>query len=271
MEEDKKEMSFLDHLEALRWHLVRSVISIFALSILCFLNSDLIFNKIIFALISPDFITFQWLSNLSEYIGLGELSFSGLASLKNLQELNPGDQFFAHIKISIYSGFILSFPYVIWEMFNFVRPALHTQENRIFTLVMFFSSCLFLMGILFGYYFVSPLSLNFLAGYNIIDAINKEETTFVFSSVIYLVSTICFAMGILFELPVLTYLLSKLGFLTPEFMRSYRRHAIVLILVIAAVITPPDVISQILVAIPVFFLYEVSIMVSKRANKNRKT
>ena len=124
------------------------------------------------------------------------------------------------------------------------------------------------MNILFGYYFVSPLSLNFLGGYDIIYLINKEETTFVFSSVIYLVSTICFAMGILFELPVLTYLLSKLGLLTPEFMRKYRRHAIVLILVVAAIITPPDVISQILVAIPVFFLYEVSIIVSKRVNKN---
>ena len=268
MAQDKEELSFLGHLEALRWHLVRSFIAIFVLSILCFLNSDLIFNKIIFALISPDFITFQWLSNISQYIGLGELSFSGLNSLKNLQELNPGDQFFSHIKISIYSGFILSFPYIIWEIFSFIRPALHTKENRIVTIVMFFSSFLFLTGILFGYYFVSPLSLNFLGGYDIIDLINKEETTFVFSSVIYLVSTICFAMGILFELPVLTYLLSKLGFLTPEFMRKYRRHAIVLILVVAAVITPPDVISQILVAIPVFFLYEVSIIVSKRANKN---
>tara|TARA_B100000214_G_C23694712_1_gene502473 strand:- start:122 stop:673 length:552 start_codon:yes stop_codon:yes gene_type:complete len=168
-------------------------------------------------------------------------------------------QFAAHITTSIFAGFIVAFPYIFWELWTFVRPALHTSEIKLARGIVFFSSGLFLFGILFGYYIISPLSVNFLGSYQVSNIVANEISL---GSFISTVTTVSLANGIIFELPILVYFLTKIGLITPNFMRIYRRHAMVLILIISAIITPPDIISQVLVSLPLILLYEVSIKIS---------
>lgn len=267
MENQEKEMSFLAHLEVLRWHLVRSVLAIILFAVLAFFYKDIVFNDILFAPTNPDFISYRVFSSMSNFFGMGALSFDHLSSFSNLLNDALFAKFFAHIKISIYAGFVLSFPYVIWEIFRFVKPALHPTENRVATGGIFFSSILFLLGLLFGYYLVTPLSLNFLVAYDL--GVDNIKDFINFTDVISNITTICFANGIIFELPMLVYFLSRIGLLTPNFMKKYRRHAIVLTLIFSAIITPPDPISQVLVALPILVLYEMSIKISKRVLKRQ--
>ena len=262
----EKEISFLDHLEILRWHLIRSAAAIILFSILAFIFSDFVFNSVLLAPTNSNFITYQFLSDFSEFIGTGEMQFKHLSKLENLSVLKLTDQFISHIKFSLYAGFVLAFPYIIWEIFRFVKPALHANENRIANSLIFFASILFFLGLLFGYYFVSPLSINFLASYSIS---GQLQLMIEFTNIISIVTTISFANGLLFELPILAYFLSRIGLITPEIMRKYRKHAIVLILILSAIITPPDIFSQILVSIPVLLLYELSIKISKRVLKKQ--
>ena len=176
-------------------------------------------------------------------------------------------QFSTHVTTSIFAGFVVAFPYVFWEFWRFIRPALHVNESTMARGIVFFSSLLFLLGVLFGYYVIAPLSVNFLGSYQVSSTVANQITL---SSFISTVTTVSFANGIIFELPILVYFLTKIGLLTPEFMRVYRKHAIVVILILAAVITPPDVTSQILVSLPLIVLYEISIKISARVIKNQK-
>ena len=252
------DMSFLDHLEVFRWHLIRSMIAIMLFASIAFLFKDFIFDIVLLGPKSPQFITYRILCDFSNFIGLQDV-FCFTESPFSLINISMSGQFSTHITTSIFAGFIIAFPYVIWEIWTFIRPALHDSESRSIRGVVFFSSILFMIGIMFGYYIVSPISINFLGSYNVSETISNQITL---SSFIVTVTTITLANGIIFELPILVYFLTKLGLLTPEFMRTYRRHALILTLLLSAIITPPDITSQILVAVPIIVLYEISIKIS---------
>tara|TARA_A100001037_G_scaffold296305_1_gene316620 strand:- start:232 stop:1035 length:804 start_codon:yes stop_codon:yes gene_type:complete len=254
----QEDMSFLDHLEVFRWHLIRSMIAIMLFASIAFVFKDFIFDIVLLGPKNPQFITYRILCDFSNFIGLQDV-FCFTESPFSLINISMSGQFSTHITTSIFAGFIIAFPYVIWEIWNFIRPALHDSESRSIRGVVFFSSILFMIGIMFGYYIVSPISINFLGSYNVSDTISNQITL---SSFIITVTTITLANGIIFELPILVYFLTKLGLLTPEFMRIYRRHALILTLLLSAIITPPDITSQILVAVPIIVLYEISIKIS---------
>ena len=176
-------------------------------------------------------------------------------------------QFSAHIMTSIIAGFVVAFPYVFWEIWRFIAPALYEKESSVARGVVFFSSTLFLFGVVFGYYVVSPLSVHFLGSYQVSSSVANQISL---NSFISTVSTVCLANGIIFELPILVYFLTKVGLITPDFMRTYRKHALVLTLIFSAIITPPDVASQVLVALPLMILYEISIKISARVLRKQK-
>ncbi len=256
-------MSFLDHLEELRWHLIRSAAAILIFSIAAFLAKDFVWSTIIFGPTKSDFWTFRKLCELSEMMN-SPLLCIGKDIPIDLQNRQITGQFTMHIKSSIIVGLILAFPYTFWEIWRFVRPGLRTREQKASRGAVFVVSFLFLTGIAFGYYIVTPLSINFLANYTLADEI---QNIIDIVSLVGLVSTLALACGVMFQLPVVTYFLSKAGLISPKLMKTYRRHSIVVILIISAVITPPDVISQLLIALPLLLLYEISIVISARIHK----
>lgn len=259
------EMHFLDHLEALRWHLVRSAAAVVILAIVAFLNPEILFDKIILGPKNPDFPTYRLLCWLAENSGVDfcirEIPF-------NLINIDISGQFTTHLYISFMAGFVMAFPYFIWEIWRFIKPALTENEVRNSSGIVLATSLLFLCGVSFGYFVVAPLSVNFLGSYQISEQVSNQIGLGSFISTVTMLS---FSSGIVFELPVAIFFLSKLGLVSPPFLRKYRRHAMVVILIVAAVITPsPDITSQILVAIPLFLLYEVSIGVSAAVERKRQ-
>jgi sec-independent protein translocase protein TatC len=256
---EKAEMSFLEHLEALRWHLMRAVIAIITLAIVLFFYREIVFDHFLFAPKHPDFWTYRMLCLLSDYLDMGDaLCIKELPFELINTELSG--QFTMHIWVSFVAGFILAAPYVLWEIWRFIKPALHEKERKYSKGVVFFSSLLFFAGVLFGYYVIVPLSINFLGSYQVSSDV---KNMIAMDSFVSTVTTITFASGIVFELPIVIYFLTQIGLMTPQFMRTYRKHATVIILIVAAIITPsPDVTSQLLVAIPLYLLYELSIFVS---------
>jgi len=261
-----KEMSFLDHLEIFRWHLIRSIIAIVFFAMIAFIFKDIVFDVILLGPKYPTFPTYKALCAISQYLGLKD-AFCLKESPFILMNISMSGQFSAHITSSIFAGFILAFPYVFWEFWRFISPALHANETKMARGIVFFSSVLFLMGVLFGYYVLAPLSVNFLGSYQVSSSVANQISL---ASFISTVTTVSFATGIVFELPVMTYFFTKIGLLTPDFMRVYRKHAIVIILILAAIITPPDVTSQILVLLPLIVLYEISIKISERVVRNQE-
>ena len=256
---NKEEMSFLDHLEILRWHLIRSGIAILLFSILAFIFKEIIFDVVLLAPKDPNFLTYRFLCNISQALALGD-ALCIKESPFSLMNINMAGQFFAPLLTSFYAGFILAFPYVFWEIWRFVLPALKEKEAKVSRGIVFFSSLLFLTGVIFGYFVIAPLSINFLGSYQVSQTVANQISL---TSFISTVTTISLANGIIFELPILVYFLTKIGLLTPEFMRTYRRHAMVITLILSAIITPPDITSQILVSFPLIILYEISIQISK--------
>ncbi|MFM7078184.1 MAG: twin-arginine translocase subunit TatC [Bacteroidota bacterium] len=260
------EMHFLDHLEALRWHLVRSAVAVVVFAVLAFLNPEILFDKIILGPKNPEFPTYRFLCWLAEQSGVDfcirEIPF-------NLINIDISGQFSTHLYISFMAGFVLAFPYFIWELWRFIKPALTDKELKGSRGVVAATSILFLAGVLFGYFVVAPLSVNFLGSYQISEQVSNQIGLGSFISTVTMLS---FASGIVFELPVVIFFLSKLGLVSPPFLRKYRRHSMVVILIVAAVITPsPDITSQILVAIPLFLLYEISIGVSAAVERRRSS
>lgn len=253
-----KEMSFLDHIEELRWHLIRSTMAILLVAIVAFLMKDLIFDKILFAPKNADFITYRFFCIVSRFFGAEGLCIDDIPF--TFQSLAMAEQFSVHIWTSITVGFIVAFPFIIWEVWKFVSPGLYEKERKGARSFIIISSFLFFVGVLFGYYIVTPLSVNFLGNYSISDSVARNIKI---GSYISLVRSSMLASGLIFELPIIMYFLTKMGLITPEFLRKYRKHALVIVLVLAAIITPPDIISQVIVAIPILILYEVSIKISK--------
>ncbi|MGM0634433.1 MAG: twin-arginine translocase subunit TatC [Bacteroidota bacterium] len=267
------EMSFLDHLEDLRWHLVRSVIAILIAGIIAFSAKSFIFDTIIFGPKDVDFITYRVLCYLSNLLGLDD-SFCLSEIPFRIQSRIMAGQFSAHIWTSVTAGFIVAFPYVIYQFWLFLSPGLYSNEKKGAKWFILATSFLFFSGVLFGYYVITPLSINFLGSYQVSGQVFND---FDLSSYIGLVRACVLASGLIFELPVIIYFLAKLGLVTPEFLKTNRKYAIVLILVLSAIITPPDIASQVIVAIPVLILYEISIHIArivikreaKKAKENR--
>lgn len=256
-------MTFLDHLEELRWHLVRSVAAIFVFTIAAFLAKSFIWDTVIFGPTKSDFWTYQKLCQLAEAVKTPSLCIGGDIPM-DLQNREITGQFTQHILSSFIAGLILAFPYAFWEIWRFIKPGLKGSEANASRGAVIVVSFLFLSGVLFGYFIVTPLSINFLASYSLSSTIVNLIDI---KSLVSLVVTLALACGLMFQLPVVTYFLSKTGLVTPELMKAYRKHSFVVILVISAIITPPDVISQVLIAFPLVFLYEVSIVISRRIQK----
>lgn len=254
-----EEMSFLDHLEDLRWHLIRSTLAVLIAAGIAFIAKGFIFDVILFGPKKPDFITYDILCRAAQYLGVNE-SFCFEEIPFRIQSRTMGGQFSAHMWTAITAGFIIAFPYILYEFWRFISPALHQKERSASRGFIVIASILFFIGVLFGYYVVSPLSINFLGNYQVSKEVFNDIDL---SSYMSLVRTSAIASGIVFELPIIIYLLTKLGVVTPESLKKYRKFALVGILVVSAVITPPDIASQVIVAIPVLVLYEISIFISR--------
>ena len=261
-QEGIKEMSFLEHLEELRWHIIRSLIAIVSGGIVLFLFQKWMFDEVIFGPTRKDFLSYRAICAFSEKVGLGDIMCFTPPEFAKIA-IGFGEPFIMSIKVSFVLGFIIAFPYVLYEFWKFIKPGLYPEERNAARGMVGVCSFLFLLGVLFGYYIIAPFAVNFLAGYSI----PGVQNTPTMSSFINYMIMFTAPAGLIFELPVIVYFLSKVGLVTPEGMRKYRRHAIIGVLLLAALITPPDVVTQFLIGIPLFILYEVSIIVSARVNK----
>ncbi len=259
------EMSFLDHLEELRWHIIRSVLAVLVFAVIAFILKRFIFDTIILKPMNPDFWTNRMLAKLGDLVGTDSLKIN--QHPLHLIAIKMADQFMMHIMTSIIAGLIMASPVIFYEFWRFIKPALYDKEKKHASGAVFYTSALFITGILFGYFLIVPLSIQFLGTYSVSDQITNQINT---RSYISTVTSISFAGGIVFLLPIFSYFLSKVGILTPGFMKTYRKHAYVVMLLLAAIITPPDVFSQIMVTFPLVALYEVGILISKRVVKKRE-
>lgn len=269
-EQSTDDMSFLQHLEVLRWHLVRSFFAILLFAVLAFIFKGFVFDSVIFAPKNADFPTFRFLCKASAQ--LSEWFPSLIAAhaicigqdLPALQNISMAGQFTTHILVALIAGFILAFPYIIWEFWRFVRPGLKKSERKFAVGIVGTTSLLFMLGVLFGYYIISPLSVNFFLTYSISDSVQTIPTLRTYIST---VTTVVLACGFVFQLPNLIYFLAKAGIVSARIMKAYRRHALVGALLLSAIITPPDVFSQLLVSLPLLILYELSIFIARRVEK----
>lgn len=260
------EMSFLEHLEALRWHLIRASLAVVIIGFIAFLAKDFIFDTLIFGPKKADFFTYELFCNISKMMGQGT-SFCIEELPFRIQSRAVSGQFSAHLWTSITAGFILAFPYILMEFWRFISPGLHSHEKRNARGFIFIASFLFFIGVLFGYYIVTPLSINFLGSYTVS---NEVFNDFDLDSYISLLRAAVLSSGFIFELPILMYFFTKIGLVTPAFLKNNRKFAIVIVLSISAIITPPDIASQVIVTIPILILYEVSIIISKIVYKRQQ-
>ncbi len=259
------EMTFLEHLEELRWHLVRSIAAILLLGIVAFIFSDYIFDNIILAPKTPDFLTNRLLCAFGTSINIKTLCINAVPF--NIINIRMAGQFMTHIVVSALSGLIVAFPYIFFEFWRFISPALHQKEKTYSRGAVFSSSLLFMLGVLFGYFVIVPLSVHFLGSYNVSEQVTNEINL---TSYISTVTSVTLAAGIIFELPILVYFLSKVGIVTPTILKKYRRHSLIVILALSAIITPPDIFSQVLVAFPLLLLYEIGIRISRNILKKQE-
>jgi len=258
---EQKEMSIIDHLNDLRKFLFHSAVGVFFGAIIIAFNIQWVFDKIIFAPKNPDFITYRMFCRISEALCIKEIPI-------HIINRQMSGQFSAHIWTSLIFGIIIAFPYILYELWKFIKPALYEQEKKYGLVFILITSALFILGILFGYYVITPLSVNFLGNYFVTGEIQNNIDLSSYNS---LVRTTVLANGIVFELPVIIFFLAKMGLIDADFLRNNRKYAIVLVLLLAAIITPPDIISQIIVAIPLMILYEISIYIAKIVGKQNGT
>lgn len=265
LRQKKGEMSFFEHIEELRRHILRSAMAIVVVGTICFINKDFIFNTLIFGPRNPDFPTYRAICGLSYMAGLGDqMCFEPVKFQIITRQL--GEILMQHLYISFWLGVIGAFPFILWEFWKFIQPGLHEGEQKAIRGMVGICSFLFLLGVGFGYYIIAPFSINFLAGYTIEGA----EVSPTLDSYVTYMTMFTIPTGLIFEMPVVAYFLTKIGLVGYKSLRLYRRHAVVAILIVAAIITPPDVVSQTIVGIPLYFLYEVSILVSRRVQMKRE-
>lgn len=264
-EEEEGGMSFLDHLEQLRWHLLRAISAVFVFMILAFMSKSFVFGTVILGPSKVDFITYRILCQIGEALSTPALCIQELPFI--IQSRQMTGQFSMHITSSLVVGLVVAFPYVFWEVWRFIAPGLYDKERNAARGAVFFVSLLFFLGASFGYFILAPISINFLSNYQLDPSIANE---FDISSYVSTLVMLVMACAVMFQLPIVIYFLSKAGLITSAFLKVYRRHAIVVILILSALITPPDVISQVMIAIPILILYEAGIMIAKRLEKEKR-
>lgn len=259
------EMSFIDHLEELRWHLIRAVVAILVGAIVVFIYVRPIVNNIIFAPTRSDFISAKWLCNLGRSLGTDAMCFERVNAQFIATQMT--EQFISSFTVAFVGGFIIAFPYVFWEFWRFVRPALSEKELRKTRGVIFWVSFLFFLGVAFGYYILTPFMVNFYFTYTLSDQVKVMPT---FSDYMENLIYTTVGIGVLFQMPLLVSMLARIGIVTAKFLRKYRRHAFVIILIAAAIITPStDPFSLTIVTIPLYALFEASIVIASRINKRQ--
>ncbi|HSG67899.1 MAG TPA: twin-arginine translocase subunit TatC [Bacteroidales bacterium] len=264
-EREEREMSFWEHLDELRWHLVRSIVAVLVLAIVAFIFKDFIFNRVILAPIRQDFFTTKLLCEFADLVNVSALCLDN--SKLEIINIKMSGQFLTHMYISIMSGVILAFPYILHEIWSFIEPALKPMERKYSGGAVVVCSVLFLTGVLFSYFLIVPLTINFLGTYQVSEAVANNVSL---SSYISTVVSVSLSVGIVFELPVFVFFLAKVGIITPDFLKRNRKYTIVILLIISAIITPPDIFSQIMVVIPLMGLYELSIVIARRVSRKQK-
>ena len=259
------EMSFLQHLEELRWHLVRASAAVLICGVFVFLNKQFIFDHVILAPKNPNFVTNRFFGWLAVQLNSPDLAIN----TKPFQLINieMAGQFSTHLNLAIIGGIIIAIPYILWEFWRFVRPALYENERKHVTAAVFYSTVLFLLGISFGYFLIVPLTTHFFGSYQVSsEVLNQINLTSYISSV----NTIVLGSGIVFELPIVMFFLAKVGLAGTSFYRKYRKHAFIILLCLAAIITPPDAFSMLLVTGPLALLYELGILMARLVERKRK-
>lgn len=259
---DEKEMSFLDHLEEFRWHIIRSLIAIIIFAIAAFVAKDFVVGIVILGPSQTDFWTYQKLCELAQIIDTPALCIDSLSF--ELVSRKLSSQFMTHVTVAFAVGLVLGFPYLFWEMWRFIKPGLHPKERKASRGATFSVSILFMLGVLFGYFLVAPISVRFFSAYQVDPSL---QNLFDLSSYINTITMIVLGCGILFQLPVIVYFLTKAGIVSSSLMKAYQKHAIIVILVLGAIVTPPDPFSQVLIALPLMVLYQMSIAIAKRIEK----
>jgi len=255
--EDGEEMGFLDHLEELRWHVIRAGIAVSVFAIIALIFQHEVFEYIVYAPKKPDFITYKIFCAISE-----ATCFSPPELPLITREL--GEQFFMGITVSLYIGVIASFPYIFYEFWKFIKPGLYETEVKVANRLIGATSFLFILGVAFGYYIIAPFAISFLGSYSVgTEAVNSPTL----SSYVSYLTMFTIPVGLAFELPIVVYFLARIGLIGPQIMKKYRREAFLVIFIIAAIITPPDALTQILVGIPMYILYEISITVAAKVVK----
>lgn len=261
------QMSFLGHLEELRWRLVRSAVAIVVVAVVIFIFTEPIVKNVFMQMMEPEFPTYRFLCRLGQLIGLGDGMCIDTIQISSIQSLEVTGQFNTNMYMALIGGVIVAFPFIFWQLWGFVKPALKERELKVSKGVIFWASLLFFLGIGFGYFLISPLCVQFFGNYKILENV---ENNFKINSYLSMITTTTFLSGLFFELPVVIYICTKLGIVSPELLKKYRRHAIVIVLIMSALITPPDVISQIMVAIPIMLLYESGIYVSRMVIRRKQ-
>ncbi|HRG25428.1 MAG TPA: twin-arginine translocase subunit TatC [Chitinophagaceae bacterium] len=265
--ETQGEMTFIDHLEELRWHLVRSVIAVVICAIGVMIFSKEVVEDVLMAPTRADFVSAQWLCSMGKSIGIGDaLCFPGIDA-KFLENTMTG-QFLAYFTLGFMGGFVIAFPYIFWEFWRFVRPALSEKELKKTRGVIFWVSMLFFSGVAFGYFILTPFMVNFYFNFKLSSQIVIMPS---FSDYLENLIYTTVGIGVLFQMPLLVMVLARIGIVTAKFLRKYRRHAFVIIVIAAAIITPStDPFSLTIVTIPLYLLFEASIMVAARINKQQE-
>lgn len=260
------DMSFFDHLEALRWHIVRSLIAVLVGTIVVFVKIGFVYDTIIMAPTQHTFITYRLLCQFGTILHLGTSLCLPDVPLE-FQSMQLSGQFMQALSSSFTFGIIVAAPYILWEFWRFIKPALKPTELKYTNGIIFWTSLLFFTGIGFGYFIIAPYTVNFFGAYSISKSIKNIITI---QSYLGTMSQVVLGCGVLFELPIITYFLAKVGIITSEFLRKYRKHAFLIILIVAAFITPPDVASQVIVTIPLYLLFELSIWITKRVQRQKE-
>lgn len=264
-QDDQREMTFWEHLDELRGTLFRSIIAVAVCALTAFIFKNILFDHILLAPKESDFITYRLLCKAGTWLNLPSLCVE--VSSFQIININLAGQFMSHMTISMVAGLVVAMPYIVWELWRFIRPGLTESEQKYTRGSVFIISLLFLTGILFSYFIVVPLMVNFLGGYQVSGLVVNQISLTSYTSSVTMMTLL---MGLLFELPVLVVFLTKAGILTPTTIRKYRKHTVVVILIVAGIITPsPDIFSQLIVSIPLYILFESSLVIARRIH-NRK-
>lgn len=258
-------MTFMEHLEELRWTLVRSAIAIVVGMVAAFVAKDIVFDRIVLAPKEASFITYRVMCAIGQRLGVDEALCIGDMPF-SLQNITMSGQFFTHLIVSFVVGLIVAFPFILWQFWRFIAPGLHPKERRSLSGVVVFASLLFLSGVAFGYFLLAPLSLQFFGAYQVSGSVQNAVAL---DSYIAMLTSVTLWTGVAFELPLVVVFLARIGLVSAAFLRSYRKHAFVIVLVVAAILTPPDVVSQLIVSVPLMLLYEAGILMAARIERRQ--